>query len=211
MSRYGQELPPPDGETQYDLLPPPANGGKYKQAAANPEDEDLLCRHMMHHEFGKRLAHILILRMARLAFGLNKVNMPTKPPVTSLAGHICPIFIAASVQCYTDVLYKKGIPAFHLLKDISPPEGYVANKRPYWYRPWTKAVLPATPLGHGRVPAGQVSSVKQQGATDFPSSALTDMEDGAVIRMAGAKQPTAPSQSQHLPKGKSAGLQLADF
>ena len=76
---------------------------KYKQAATNPEDEDLLCRHMMHHEFGKRLAHILILRMARLAFGLNKVNMPTKPPVTSLADisaqySLLPVFFAIQMS-----------------------------------------------------------------------------------------------------------------
>ena len=43
MSRHGRELLPPHGETQYNLLPPPANGVKYKQAAANPEDEELLC------------------------------------------------------------------------------------------------------------------------------------------------------------------------
>ena len=106
----------------------------------------------------------------------------------------------ASVQCYTDVLYKKGTPAFHILKDISPPEGYMVNKTPFWYRPWTKASLPATPLTPGPEPACQVSSVEQQGTTDSLSPALTDIDDGPVIRMAGAKQPTAPSQSQHLPK-----------
>ena len=128
--------------------------------------------------------------MARLTYGLNRVNMPTKPPVTSLGGHI---FIAASVQCYTDVLYEKGTPASHILKNISPPEGYVVNKTPFWYIPWTKASLPATPLTPGPVPAGKVSSVKLQGTTDSLSSTLIDMDDCSVIRMAGAKQPTAPS------------------
>ena len=149
----------------------------------------------MHHEFGKRLAHILILRMARLAYGLNKLNMPTKPPITSLGGHICSVFIAASVQYYTDVLYRAETPAFHILKDIAPPEGYVISKPKFWYMPWTKASLPASPLT-----PSQVLSVKQQGITDSLSPALADIDDGPVIRMAGAKQPTAPSQFQHLPK-----------
>ena len=83
--------------------------------------------------------------MARLAYGLNKLNMPTKPPIMSLGGHICPVFIAASVQYYTDVLYREETPAFHILQDIAPPEGYVISKPKVWYRPWTKISLPAYP------------------------------------------------------------------
>ena len=138
--------------------------------------------------------------------------MPTKPPITSLGGHICSVFIAASVQCYTDVLYRDGTPAFHILKDIAPPEGYNISKPKFWYRPWTKASLPAAPLTPGREPAGQVLSVEQQGITDSLSPALADIDDGPVIRMAGAKQPTAPSQFQHLPKESLLGYnwQISD-
>ena len=55
-------------------------------------------------------------------------------------------------------------------------------------------------MANSRVPAGQVPFVKRQGATDLPSSALTDMKDDQVVRMAGAKQPAALTQSKHLPK-----------
>ena len=83
---------------------------------------------MIHQEFGRRLAHIMIMRMARLAYGLNKVNMPTKPPVSSLAGYICPVFIAQATLFYTDILFNKQTPAFNQLAQMKPPERYLARK-----------------------------------------------------------------------------------
>ena len=133
--------------------------------------------------------------MARLAYGLNRVNMPTKPPVCSLAGYICPVFIAQATLFYTDILFNKQTPAFHQLAQMKAPEGYLTSKKPYWYRPWIKAVSPATPLAGSQVPVA-----KWQGATDLPSPVLTNMKDDPVVRMAGAKQPTAVTKSEHLPK-----------
>ena len=151
---------------------------------------------MMHREFGRRLAHIMILRMAQLCYGLNKMNMPTKPPVCSLAAYICPVFIAQATLFYSDVLHNKQIPAFSQLAQMIPPEGYFSAKRSCWYRPWIKAVPPNIPLARGPMPA-----VQDQGAGESNCQVgHAKMEDHPVVRMARAKQPTPVFKSKHSPK-----------
>ena len=137
------------------------------------------------------MAHILILRMARLDFGLNKVNMPTKPPVCSLVAYICPVLIAQATLFYTDVLFNKQTPAFNQLAEMKPPKGYLAAKKSCWCRPWIKAAPPNIPLASSQMPVA-----KGQGAGDSNCPVLTDIEDDPVVRMAGAKQPTAVSKSK---------------
>ena len=46
-------------------------------------------RHLLHTRFGQELAHLVIMRSAKVSLAFARANFPTKPPVTSLAGSIC--------------------------------------------------------------------------------------------------------------------------
>ena len=67
-------------------------------AAPPPADEIRVTQHLLHSEFGRRLAYLVIRRGAKLALGLNTANMPVKDKVTSLAGSIDSVFIAEAVR-----------------------------------------------------------------------------------------------------------------
>ena len=64
-------------------------------------------RHLLHTKFGQELAHLVILRGAKVGHGFAKANLPTKPMITSLAGSICPLMIQEAVTSFTQSLHDK--------------------------------------------------------------------------------------------------------
>ena len=125
--RHGRGPTQLEGAVRRDPPPQLTNSTGHRSDTRRPEDEKLLCRHLMHIEFGQPLAHTMILRMAHLSYGLNRMNMPVKAPVCSLAAYICPMFITQASLSYTDTLHQKQIPALSqlaqmkLLKATYPP------------------------------------------------------------------------------------------
>ena len=115
-------------------------------AAPPPADEILVTWHLLHQEFGRRLATLVIRRGAKLALGLNTANMPVKDIVTSLSGSIDPVFIAEAVKSYTDSLFTKQVPPFDQLVNMPVSKGFKRSKQWFWYLPWTKVALDTAPI-----------------------------------------------------------------
>ena len=111
-------------------------------SAPLPAEELTATRHLLHTKFGQELAHLVILRGAKVAHAFAKANLPTKPMVTSLAGSIYPLMIQEGVKSYTESLHNSKVPTFTQLASLPVPAGYQRSDPHCWYRPWVK-VSPA--------------------------------------------------------------------
>ena len=113
-------------------------GSSQPLAAPPPTGLITATRHLLHTRFGQELCELVILRCAKVNLAFSKANFPIKPPVTSLAGSICPVFIQEAVKYYTEQLYLGAQPTFEQLNSLPTPDGYEISQFPQWYQPWRR-------------------------------------------------------------------------
>ena len=100
-----------------------AGGTDTPMLAPLPAELLTATRHLLHTKFGQELAHLVILRGARVAHAFAKANLPTKAIITSLAGSICPLMIQEAVNSYTQSLHDLEVPTFEQLARLPVPAG----------------------------------------------------------------------------------------
>ena len=132
--------PGPAGNTAAVQAGPATGRPRAREPMTAPPPAELVTatRHLLHTEFGKQISHCVILRCAKVSLAFARANFPTKAPVTSLAGSICPIFIQEAVKYYTEQLHLGSQPTFEQLKNLPIPDGYERSQFPQWYRPWRR-------------------------------------------------------------------------
>ena len=144
LRQRGVQLPPANCTSPDTKFKRATKVWRQPLAALPPADKNVMSCYLLHQDFGRWLADILILRCAKLALGLNTANLPMKLPVISLAGRIYPIFNAEAFKSYTDSSIEKQVPSFEQPEKMKILEGYVRSNPYFWYRPWAKADYPVT-------------------------------------------------------------------